>query len=173
MEPSKPISHFVAGLIIAAVVIIYSLILNFMGLEQNKSLGWLAYCLLLVGLIFFISQYAKAKNYQVTFGGLFGYGFKTTAFLTLILVAFLLIFFLAFPEFKTKIIDASRSAMESQGKMSDDQIDQAIGMFSKNFLLFTVGGACFMYLVIGAIGSLIGAAVTKKRPPNPIDQMSV
>jgi len=76
MEPKKPISHFVAGLIIAAILVIYSIILNFMNLSQNKGLGWLSYIILIGGLAFFVNQYGKAKDHQVTFGNLFSYGFK-------------------------------------------------------------------------------------------------
>ena len=169
----KPINHFVAGIIIAAIIVIYSMALQFMGLGQNKSLGWLAYLLVIVGLIIFISQYAKAKDYNVTFGNLFSYGFKATAIASLIVVVCLLVFFLAFPEYKDKIMVSIRQGMEDQGKMSDSQIDSAVSMVEKNFLLFTVGGALFMYLIVGCIGSLIGAAVTKKKPFNPLDQLSV
>jgi Protein of unknown function (DUF4199) len=169
----KPINHFVAGIIIAAVIVIYSMALQFMGLGQNKSLGWLAYLFMIVGLIIFISQYAKAKDYQVTFGNLFSYGFKATAIAALIVVVCLLVFFLAFPEYKEKIMISIRQGMEDQGKMSDSQIDTAVSMVEKNFLLFTVGGALFMYLIVGCIGSLIGAAITKKKPFNPLDQLSV
>ena len=57
--------------------------------------------------------------------------------------------------------------------MMDDQIDQGLAMFERNFILFTGGGALFMYLVLGAIGSLIGAAITKKQPRSPFDQQSI
>ena len=168
----KPINHFVAGIIIAAIIVIYSMALQFMGLGLKKSLGWLAYLFLIVGLTIFINQYAKAKAYQLTFGNLFSYGFKATAIITLILLVFRLVFFLAFPEFKEKIMESARQGMEDQGKMTDSQIDTAVSMFSKNFLLFTVGIALFMDLIVGCIGSLIGAAVTKKKPFNPLDQQS-
>jgi hypothetical protein len=60
--------------------------------------------------------------------------------------------------------------MEQQGKMTDDQIDQGLEMFEKNFILFSAGGALFMYLLLGAIASLIGAAITKKQPRSPFEQ---
>lgn len=173
MEQQKPISHIAAGLMIAGVMVVYSLILNFLGQSQNQSLGWIAYLLLIVALVFFIRQYGKNYGYSKSFGELFGYGFKITSIVTLIVILFLVIFFSAMPEYKEKIIEASRTAMEEQGKMSDDQIDSALEMFDRNFFLLTAGGALFMYLVIGLIGSLIGAAVTKKRPNNPFDQQSV
>ena len=173
MEEKKPVSHIVAGLTIAAILVVYSILLNYMDLSQNQSMGWLSYIILVGGLILFINLYGKAKNNQVTFGNLFSYGFKATAIITLIMIAFIIIFFMAFPEFKDKIVDAAREGMEKQGKMTDDQIDQGLEMFEKNFILFSAGGALFMYLILGAIGSLIGAAITKKQPRNPFDQQAI
>jgi hypothetical protein len=173
MEEKKPVSHIVAGLTIAAILVVYSILLNYMDLSQNQSMGWLSYIILIGGLILFINLYGKAKNNQVTFGNLFSYGFKATAIITLIMIAFIIIFFMAFPEFKDKIVDAAREGMEKQGKMTDDQIDQGIEMFERNFILFSAGGALFMYLLLGAIGSLIGAAITKKQPRNPFDQQAI
>ena len=172
MEKNKPISHLVAGLILALILIIFTTAIQFMGLGQNKAMGWLSYLLLIVGLIIFINAYAKANDNQVTFGGLFTYGFKTTAITTLIVIICMVIFFLALPEFKEKILDAMRKGMEENGKLSDDQIDQFVAGFSKNFLLFTAGGALFFYLIFGAIGSLIGAAIAKKEPVNPLNQLN-
>ena len=171
MKETKPISHFVAGMILAAIAIVYSTALQFLGLGQSQAMGWISYIILIGGLIVFIGMYAKSKEYHVSFGGLFSYGFKTTAITTLIVVVCMLIFFLAFPQFKEKILEVARKGMEDGGKMSDNQIEQGMAFFSKNFLLFTVGGALFMYLLLGAIGSLIGAAVTKKTPVSPLDQL--
>ena len=173
MEEKKPISHIVAGLTIAAVLVVYSILLNYMDLSQNQSMGWLSYIILIGGLIVFINLYGKAKDHQVTFGNLFSYGFKATAIITLIMIVFIIIFFMAFPEFKDKIVDAAREGMEKQGKMTDDQIDQGLEMFERNFILFSAGGALFMYLILGAIGSLIGAAITKIQTRNPFDQQAI
>ena len=151
MEEKKPISHIVAGLIIAAILVVYSIALNYLDLSQNKSLGWISYIILIGGLILFINLYGKAKDHQVTFGGLFSYGFKATSIITLIMIIFIVIFFMIFPEFKDKIVDAAREGMEKQGKMTDDQIDQAMGMFERNFILFTGGGALFMYLLLALL----------------------
>ncbi|MFI5186059.1 MAG: DUF4199 domain-containing protein [Chitinophagales bacterium] len=173
MEEKKPISHFIAGIIIAAVMIIYSLLLNFIGKGQDKTLGWIAYLLLAAGLILFVNLYGNAKNNEPTFGNLFSYGFKTTAIATLLVILCLVIVIFAFPDFKQKILDGMRQGMEDQGKLTDDKIDQAVDWFSNHFMLIMVGGALFMYLLIGVIGSLIGAAITKKKPANPLDQMSI
>lgn len=173
MEEKKPISHFVAGLVIAAVLIVYTLLLYFTGNQQNNALVWLSYLFLIAGLVIFVNLYGKAMDYQVTFGNLFGYGFKTTAFLALIMIAFTVIFFLAFPDVKEKMFDIARQKMEERGRLTDDQIEKGLETWRKMFWVFAIGGIIFFYAIVGAIGSLIGAAITKKKPVNPLDQMSM
>lgn len=172
METKKPISHLVAGLILAGILIIFSCAVYFAGL-QNSMLNWLQYAIIVGGLIIFINLYGKAMNNQLSFGNLFSYGFKTTAFLALIVIAFFVIFFLAFPDIKEKGLEMARQRMEEQGKLTQDQIDQGMQLARKMFWPLTIGGIMLAYAIIGAIGSLIGAAVTKKRPINPMDQLSV
>ncbi|MBS1918891.1 MAG: DUF4199 family protein [Bacteroidetes bacterium] len=172
MESKKPISHLVAGLIISGILIVFSCIIYFTGL-QNSGINWLQYAIIIGGLILFINLYGKALNYRATFGNLFSYGFKTTAFIALIIIAFFVIFFLAFPDVKEKGFELARQKMEEKGSYTQDQIDQAMKTFQKMFWIITIGGIMFIYAIVGAIGSLIGAAVTKKQPNNPTDQLSI
>lgn len=172
MEPKKPISHFIAATVIAAVLIVYTLLLQFTGLWKNQSMAWISYIFIVAGLIIFINQYGNALNNQVTFGNLFSYGFKTTALLALIMIAFTIILFLIFPEIKEKMVEIARQRMEDRNT-PEDQIDTALETWQKMFWVFTIGGLILVYAIVGAIGSLIGAAVTKKKPVNPLDQMSM
>ncbi|MCC7400870.1 MAG: DUF4199 domain-containing protein [Chitinophagaceae bacterium] len=166
MEPKKPLSHIVAGLIISGVLIIFSLIIYFLGL-QNSWINYLQYGIIIAGLAIFINLYGNAKNNNVSFGNLFSYGFKTTAFIALLVIAFFVIFFLAFPDVKEKGFEVARQKMEEQGNLTQDQIDQAMGTFRKAFWVITIGGIIFIYAVVGAAGSLLGAAITKKNPTTP------
>lgn len=172
MEPKKPISHFIAATVIAAVLIVYTLLLQFTGLWKNQAMAWVSYVFIVGGLIIFINQYGNALNNQVTFGNLFSYGFKTTAFLVLIMIAFTIILFLIFPEIKEKMVEIARQRMEDRNT-PEDQINTALETWQKMFWVFTIGGLILVYAIVGAIGSLIGAAVTKKKPVNPLDQMSM
>ena len=172
MEQKKPMTHFVAASVIAAVLIVYTLILQLTGLWKNPSMAWISYLLMVAGLIIFIIQYGNALNNQVTFGNLFSYGFKTTALLALIMIAFTIILFLIFPDIKQKMVEIARQRMEERNT-PDDQIEKGIEMWQKMFWVFTIGGIILVYAIVGAIGSLIGAAVTKKKPVNPLDQMSM
>lgn len=170
---NKPISAVIAALIISGIMIIYSLLLTFTGMNVNQTLSWLTYLILMIGVIVFVNMYGKAKNYSLGFGGLFGYGFKVSAITALIVVAFTFILYTAFPEFKEKVFEAMRTNMENDERVSDADIDRAIEMGRRYFMIGLVGGGLFFTLLCGTIGSLIGAAVTKKVPANPMDQLDV
>jgi hypothetical protein len=67
----------------------------------------------------------------------------------------------------------ARQRMEEKGNLSDEQIDQAIEMTKKFFVPFAIGGILLITLIFGAIASLAGAAMAKKKPVNPLDQMNM
>ena len=171
MEARKPVSHVVAGLLIAGIVIVISLVM--MLFAQSKGQpggGWFNYLIIIGGLIFFINLYGKSNNNQVSFGDLFSYGFKATAVYTVIFIGFLVLFSLLFPDFKANAMEAARMEMENQNRLNEDQLEQSLQMLEKNFWIFAIGGTTLAFVIIGAIGSLIGAAITKKRPQNPFEQ---
>jgi|SRR5690606_7758519 len=171
-EESKPISHITAGLLIAGALIVYSLILNFAGLGNDPSFGYITYAILIIGIIVVIGMHAKAHDNRMTFGNLFAFGFKTSAVITIIFILFLIVFNILFPDLKEKGFEMAREQLEEQGKMSDSQIDDALEMGRKFFWPGLIGGTLLFFLIIGAIGSLIGAAITKKKPVNPLDELS-
>ena len=172
MEPKKPLSHIAAGAIIGAALILYSMVLYFTNTQQSSA-AWFSYLIMIIGLVFFINLYGKANNNHVSFGNLFAYGFKSTAFMTLIVIACTLLMFTILPEMKEKIFETARTNMEEKGKLTEEQIDKAIEMTRKFFYAFTIGGIVLVYAIFGAIGSVIGAAITKKRPYNPLEQLDM
>lgn len=171
METRKPITHVVAGLLIAAIVIVLSMVMMMVSKNSGKpGSGWATYLIIIGGLIFFINQYGKSKNFQVSFGDLFSYGFKATAVYTVLFIGFLILFSLLFPDFKSNAIDAARTEMENQKGITEDQAEKGLQMMEKYFWIFAIGGTMLGFVIVGAIGSLIGAAVTKKRPQDPFSQ---
>ncbi|MCU0381745.1 MAG: hypothetical protein MUE58_11210, partial [Chitinophagaceae bacterium] len=60
---AKKITHITAGLVIAGILIVYSMILTFMDLSGNRTLGVLSLLFLLLGLVFFIMQYGKSVDH--------------------------------------------------------------------------------------------------------------
>jgi hypothetical protein len=166
----KPVTHIVAGLIITAIMIVYSLVLNFTGQIGNQSLGYVAYAAMIGLLIYFIIQYGKANDNNLSFGKLFTYGFKATALIALATTAFNFLLFWIFPDLKDKVMDISREQMVQKPGVTQEQIDMGMDFMKKNFTMFMVIGGIFMSVLFGAVGSLIGAAVAKKNPQTPFQK---
>jgi len=173
MSNQKPITHFIAGIILAAVQIILTLVTMSTGVKQGGASGWISWFLLILGLVLFVNMYGKANNYQLSFGNLFGYGFKATAIAMLLVIAFTVLIFVAMPDMKEKIFEEARRGMEEQNKLSDADIEKGMEFMEKFFYVFMVGGILLSYAILGAVGSLIGAAITKRRPHNPLDQLDM
>lgn len=173
MEQKKPMTHVTAGLLIAAIIVVFAIAIQFLGLAQKGGVAMLQYVLIIGGLIYFVNQHGKAHNYTKSFGNLFAFGFKSTAVFTVIFIVFLIIFFLLFPDLKEKTLEAATIEMEKNEKFSDEQLEQGIEMVRKFFWVTVVGGSMLGLIIVGCIGSLLGAAITKKRPYNPLDQPGV
>ena len=160
----KITSTTVKGFIIGLIMIAFSLTVSFLGLQSNSIFQWFGYGIFLIGIILAISQYGKQLNYNSKFGDYFAHGFKVSAVVTLLMIVFLIIFMTVFPEFKDKAMDEARKSMNAKNNLSEEQIEKAIDITRKFFMVFLIGGALLGYLLFGAIASLIGAAITKKDP---------
>lgn len=160
------------GTILGVVSIILFLVYYFTGWAfQRGGLSWLPALVSIGLLIYFIIQYSNANNNNVTFGGLFGYGFRSTIIWTLIIFVFMLLaLYLIFPDYKQKVLEIARVDMDKQSSLSDEQKDTAMGFTEKFFNIFALGGTLFGNIFIGTIASLIGAAVAKKKPVSPFNQ---
>jgi len=161
----KTTSPVVAGLLISAVLIVFGLVMYFTNLYMETWNQYLGMVLICIGIIWAVINHGKEKEANVTFGGLFGYGFKTTAVIICITIAYILIFNYIFPDVKEAIINKSKEQALTA------QAEKGIEMLEKNYTLFMVIGIIFWYAVIGAVSSLIGAAVTKKDPKPAFDNV--
>lgn len=159
-----------AGLLIAAAVVLCSLVLSAGGGGTAAPQGgWISYGIIVVGLIVAINRFGAARRNKVTFGELFSYGFKATTMVVLLFVTFLFVLSLLTPELKQKALEATQLQLEKQGH-SDGDIEKMIGLTRKYFWVVFIGSAMFFFVLVGTVGSLIGAAVTRKEPKNPFEQ---
>jgi NADH:ubiquinone oxidoreductase subunit 6 (subunit J) len=118
-------------------------------------------------LIWACISYGSQMANNVTFGSVFGHGFKTSVVIACITVVFTVISLtLIFPDTKEIALDQARKQMEEQGK-PEQVIDQGMEIARKGFMTFAILGVVVFTLLVGAIASLIGAAVTKKNPVTP------
>ena len=170
MAERKPIHHIVAGLLIALAVVMVSIILSFIGgASAGAGGGWLTFLIIIAGLVFFVQRYGRDIDYQATFGDYFNYGFKATTMIVLLYVVYLVVLSLAVPDVKQMALDGTRAQLE-RAKATDAEIDKVMGLTSRNFWVLLIGTSVFFFAFIGAIGSLIGAAITKKEPKDSSSQ---
>jgi hypothetical protein len=164
----------VKGFVISLVLIIYGLIIYFVDQMEHPQLSYAQYAIFLVGIIWACTSYSKQLNANVTFGNLFAHGFKTTAVVTVIILVYtILAFKVLFPDMVDKSIEMTRQKMEADGKASDSQIEKTVSMMKDHFTLFAVVGVIIGFAIMGAISSLIGAAVAKKKPQDPFGNRAI
>ena len=82
----------------------------------------------------------------------------------------MVLFSFMFPEFKAKSMEIMQTQMDKQNSLDQDKIDEMVQTYSKYFWPLIIGSTMLTYVILGAIGSLLGAAITKKRPQNPFEQ---
>ena len=160
----KVTSTVTKGFVIGLVMIAITLGMTFSGIAMNSPLKWLSYIIFIVGVIIAINQYGKQINYNSTFGNYFAHGFKIAALVTVIMIVYSVIFITVFPEFKEQALDEARKQMRSRKDLSEENMEKAIDMTKRFFMVGMIGGILLFYLITGAIASLIGAAITKKDP---------
>lgn len=153
------------GIIISLVLIVFSLIIQFLNLSRNKGVSSIQFIILFVGIIWSATSFAKQMNGNVTFGNIFAHAFKAAAAVTAIMVVYTIISvkFIS-PELVNQALDEARAQMEAKKNMTDTQIDTAINFTQKFFVPLTAGLLLLFYLLTGLIAALIGAAVSKKNP---------
>jgi hypothetical protein len=155
-----------AGLIIFMFAAVYSLVINFGKLLGNQALAWVSYCIIILGIMLLVIKYANDNHGTLSFGNLFAYGFKTAATAAVLFIVFMLLFYMLFPEYKEQMLDIARQKALLSAKAEDkEKIEQGMEMFKRFFYVGLIAGIAFSYAIQGAIGSLIGAAISKKNQP--------
>lgn len=167
---TKVTSPALKGLIISLILIVLGLGTYFANLDKVKGMSVVPFVLLAAGIIWACISYAKQLNGNVTFGNTFAHGFKTTAAVTAIFAvySFIALKFIM-PEMVDAGIEEARKKMMEQKNMSVDQMEQSLAMARKFFIPFGIAAIVVIYLIMGCLFSLVGAAVAKKNPNyNPL-----
>lgn len=170
MPPALVQTHKTYGLITGLIIVVLSAVIYVANLQQASWMQWLLYAVFLGGLILNANAFAKANGGAVSFGQLFSSGFKATALIVLLVIAWVVLSVYIFPDMKEKAIEVARVQMEKEGKLDADMMEKALAITRNNFTTFLVMGSLFGYLILGLIFSLIAAAVTpkNKRPMTPV-----
>ncbi len=161
-------THLMYGALTGLALVIFGLILHVAGLSLQSWVQWAMYGIFLIGVLINAFAFSKANDGFVTFGNVFSSGFKSSAIITLITIAWVLLSMVIFPEMKEKGLEMARQSMEERGGMTEEQIEQGIEMTKKFYIPFAIGGVLFGYMFFGAIFSLIGAAIAPKKGERPM-----
>ncbi len=161
----KKLSSLSGGLLIFLLMVIFTLIVNMGGFQANTKIGWISWAMIVVGIAMVVVKHGKDMDNNVTFGNLFAYGFKTIAITTIFFIAFSVLFYMVFPEYKQQLLDIAReNAMQKATPETKDQVEKGMEMFQRFFWVGIIAGILISYAILGAIGSVIGAAIAKKEP---------
>ncbi len=165
-------THAFKGLLIALVLIILSLVAQFTNIQFEKWYGYIYYIISIAAFILSVILFGKQKDNNVTFGELFTHGFKTTAVTSgIVFIYTVLAFYFIFPETIDQFYDKAMEEVLKSGKATTDQLEKTSALTKKILTVSMLAGSLIATLILGTIGSLIGAGVAKKNPaPTPFEQ---
>src|SRR5664279_1472011 len=156
------------GLMLSLILIVVDLIGGFAHLRFESWFKWLSTIIAAIAIIVFCIQFGKQRADAVTFGKVFGYGFKISLVVAVLMVVYSLIsFYVIFPEIVDQILTKTRTDLQAAGKLTDDQIDTQVAMTKK--FMQPIPLSIFVFLAtlfFNTIASLLGAAFTKKSEPD-------
>ncbi len=167
----KITTHIEKGILISLILCVVDLVGHFTKIYLENWFMGVSTVLTVGAIIWSVLLYGKQMNNDVTFGNLFAHGFKTTAVITCIMFVYtLLSAYVIFPDFIDQVVEKGLADARKQGTVSEEDLSKNIGMI-KNITTITIfAGVVLGELIIGAIASLIGAAVAKKNPQTPFSQ---
>ncbi len=154
------------GLITCCILIIWTMIQYLTGLDRSdvgQYLNWISYPIMIVFIVLTLNEVKSQNEGYLSFGDGFKNGFLMMVVVAAIMSVFTFIYFSFInPEFLDYVREKAIEEMENKD-MSDEEIEQAMGIAE----IFMGKGAMaafalFGNMVVGAILSLIIAAIMKK-----------
>ena len=166
MESTAPTPSKVAikwALIYFVVSVILTFALQFLNIEATSPVQYVKY-LFFIGFLFLGQKEFKDQlGGFITFGQAFVEGLLFSVFLGIMVAVFTFIYIQYLnPHFLDQAMAAQQEKMSQQGNLSSEQIDNAMVIARKYGAVFGAVGVLFMSPILGAIISLIGAAIFKK-----------
>ena len=174
MEENKKSSTQAAmlyGLILGIVVILFSLVMFLLDVDRESPVNYLAYLLMIIVLYLAMVNFRDQQLGGIaSYGQMFGLGFKTVLFGTIISAIFTYIFVTVIdPGMIDEILLTTEEKMMENENMTDEQIDQTL-LFTERFvanpIAITIWAAGFN-LIAGTVLSLIISIFVKREDGSP------
>lgn len=153
------------GAITGFSIIILSLVVYFINIEQDLIVSLLIYVIQIIVIVLGTKHLRdKIQKGPFSYGRALASGVLISLFASVIVAFYMLLFFkIIDPDAIEKIFTAMEDSMYEKG-MPDDQIEMAMEMSKKFTTPFTIAiGTVFSYTLWGFIFSLIIAAFLKKK----------
>ena len=165
MTENKALTHLNAALILFLLMVIYTLVINFGGYRANMQMSWVSLIIIVAGIMVLVIKYSKDMHGNVTFGNLFAYGFKTIAILIIFFIAFTILFYLVFPEYKLRLLEIMKeNTLKNVTPENKDKAEKGVEMMQRFFWVTIMARILVSFAILGVIGSLLGAALSKRNP---------
>lgn len=155
------------GLYLGLVFIVYGLIQQLAGLAANDTVGYLAYIILIAGIVLAHREYKKEGNGYMSYKQGFSIGAVVTVISSIMSIAFTYVYIKFVDDSMIDMIKDKQLEELEASDMSDAQIEQAME-FTAGFMTPEVmmALALFFGILIGIVISLVIAAITKNTDPS-------
>lgn len=159
-NPTKVATKWALISLLFAIIITYAI--QLLNMDINSPVKYLGYVPFLGGLFLTQKEYRDVIGGYMTFGEGFSAGFRYAIFNGLLLAVFTYLYLaILSPDYFIKSLDAVQTKLSSQG-MSQEQIDKTLEITKKWGPIGGAFGIAIWYAIVGALVSLIGAAIFKR-----------
>lgn len=154
------------GVFTGIVAILYAFVLIISRQQGNAALGWLSMIIPIGGISLAMLDFRKRNGGYMTYGEGLGIGTLLSLVSGVLSTVFNFVYRVVDPSVVEQAMEQARVKLEEGGRLTDEQIDQAIAMSQK----FTTGPVGFAIgiigsVFIGALLSLLLAAIFKNSKP--------
>ncbi len=150
------------GLMIGVVACLVS-IGGYLSGKEN-IFGFINFIMIPIGIILACIEYSKTEEYNVNFGQVFSIGFFTGMLVLTIIVSYVILFNLIFPEVKEVTLQSTKEAWAATPAITEQQANQWLSIMDNYYMVITIAAQVTIGLIGSVIASLLGAAFAKKEP---------
>lgn len=159
-------THTTYGLITGLATIIFGALMLAMKMDMDSGLQYVTYLIMLAGLVMNAMAYAKANDNYVTFGNVYGSCFKAVLIMSVMALVWGIVIIYAFPNLKDEVLSKMADKFEKDGT-PEEQAEVAMNMTEKYWGVTMIFGSLIGTMFMGALLSLIAAAIPKKKGAMP------
>jgi len=166
MENAKPTASSVAIKwalfnFLTGVIVTYAF--QFSGIGQNSPIRYVAFLPFIVFLLLTQKDFRERLGGYMTYGEGFLSGFLFAVFAGIFSAIFIYIYLgILSPDVFQQSLTEAQKNLEAKGNLSSEQIESAMNISRKYGVIFATVGTLISIPFMGAIISLIGAAIFKK-----------